>query len=148
MRVADTFFSVNIVSMVFCNRNEKLGTGGFFTRDLRNGEKKINLEFAFNAQGEDVGKGAETGMSLEKMLEDPKSQDIALQLLLIGSFLEQKYNEVQDIEFTFEHNEQGETTVFILQTRDAKRSAMATVRIANEMAHEAMDKARAKGELT
>ncbi len=149
LKVEDTLSAVNIVPMVFGNRNNDSGSGVFFTRDLRTGEKTFNLEFAFNAQGEDVVSGRKTGQSLEVMLADPKSQDVALQLLLIGSFFESKYDNVQDIEFTFEYDEKSKKNLlYILQQRTAKRSAMADVRFAVEMAQEQIEKERANGTLT
>ncbi len=129
--------AVNVQSMVFGNKGNNSATGVIFTRSPANGEKKIFGEFLVNAQGEDVVSGIRTpnpilandkkdGTSMQELM--PKNYE---ELLLICAKLEGHYGDMQDIEFTIE-----EGSLYILQTRNAKRSAMAAVKIAVDMVNE------------
>lgn len=137
LKLEDTLSAVNVVEMIYGNRNSKSGTGVAFTRDTATGEKKFNLEFAFEAQGEDVVKGRKKGMFFEDL--QTQAPDVAENIRLIGQFLEKTYTDIQDMEFTFEHDENSNTTnVYMLQTRNAKRTSQAEVRAAVEMADEGL----------
>ena len=123
--------AVNVVTMVFGNMGEKSGTGVAFTRDPNTGEKKIYGEFLQNAQGEDVVAGIRTPLplsELKKLL--PSVYD---QLIEIMSRLEKHYKDMQDIEFTIE-----EGKLYMLQTRNGKRTSKAAIKIAVDMAHEGL----------
>ena len=123
--------AVNVVTMVFGNMGEKSGTGVAFTRDPNTGEKKIYGEFLQNAQGEDVVAGIRTPLplsELKKLL--PSVYD---QLIEIMSRLEKHYRDMQDIEFTIE-----EGKLYMLQTRNGKRTSKAAIKIAVDMAHEGL----------
>jgi len=115
--------AVNIVSMVFGNLGDDSGTGVAFTRDPSTGEKKLYGEYLRNAQGEDVVAGIRTP---EKITDLQKSQpEIYKQFVEIANKLEAHYRDVQDLEFTVERGK-----LYMLQTRSAKRSAEAAVKIA------------------
>jgi pyruvate,orthophosphate dikinase len=115
--------AVNIVSMVFGNLGDDSGTGVAFTRDPSTGEKKLYGEYLRNAQGEDVVAGIRTP---EKISDLEKSQpEIYKQFVEIANKLEAHYRDVQDLEFTVERGK-----LYMLQTRSAKRSAEAAVKIA------------------
>jgi pyruvate,orthophosphate dikinase len=123
--------AVNVVQMVFGNRGERSATGVGFTRDPSTGEPGVYGEYLFNAQGEDVVAGVRTPQPLEGMRDGlPEAYD---QLLETMQRLEQHYRDVQDIEFTVE-----EGTLYLLQTRSAKRTAAAAVRAAVDMTSEGL----------
>jgi pyruvate, orthophosphate dikinase len=121
--------AVNVVQMVFGNKGEESGTGVAFTRDPSTGEQGLYGEFLANAQGEDVVAGIRTPQPLAAM-EQQLPQAFA-QLLETMRRLEGHYRDVQDIEFTVEDNE-----LYLLQTRSAKRTAAAAVKIAVDMVEE------------
>jgi pyruvate,orthophosphate dikinase len=121
--------AVNVQSMVFGNMGEDSGTGVAFTRDPATGENKFYGEFLINAQGEDVVAGIRTPLHVDEM---PKwNKQVYKQLLEIKDKLEQHYRDVQDIEFTIERG-----TLFMLQTRNGKRTGAAAVKIACDMVKE------------
>ena len=118
--------AVNCQSMVFGNMGDDSGTGVAFTRDPATGENKFYGEFLVNAQGEDVVAGIRTPLPVDEM---PKwNKQVHKQLLEIKDKLEQHYRDVQDIEFTIEKG-----TLFMLQTRNGKRTGAAAVKIACDM---------------
>ncbi len=121
--------AVNVVQMVFGNKGDDSGTGVCFTRDPSTGEAGIWGEFLTNAQGEDVVAGIRTPEPLVRMAERlPEAYE---QLTDTIRRLEEHYREMQDIEFTVE-----EGSLYILQTRSAKRTAVAALRIAVDMVEE------------
>jgi pyruvate, orthophosphate dikinase len=123
--------AVNVVQMVFGNKGEDSGTGVCFTRDPSTGEQGLYGEFLANAQGEDVVAGIRTPEPIERMRERmPVAFD---QLVETMATLERHYRDVQDIEFTVE-----EGTLFLLQTRSAKRTAAAALKAAVGMVEEGL----------
>lgn len=121
--------AVNIQSMVFGNMGEDSGTGVAFTRNPNSGENELFGEFLLNAQGEDVVAGIRTPEPLSKLYEImPETYD---QFKRIAHNLEVHYRSVQDIEFTIERGK-----LYVLQTRVAKTSPIATIKIAVNMAQE------------
>jgi pyruvate,orthophosphate dikinase len=123
--------AVNVQQMVFGNTGENSGTGVLFTRNPKTGEKEIFGEFLFNAQGEDIVAGIRTPLKLDEFAQ--KSPKIYKELEDIIDRLEAHYKDMQDIEFTIE-----EGKLFILQTRNGKRTGAAGVRIAVDMANEGL----------
>jgi pyruvate,orthophosphate dikinase len=121
--------AVNVQTMVFGNMGDDSGTGVAFTRDPSNGRNVFYGEFLVNAQGEDVVAGIRTPRPIIGMKK--WNARVFGQLLSIRSKLEKHYRDVQDIEFTIERGH-----LYMLQTRDGKRTAAAAVRIAVEMADE------------
>ncbi len=121
--------AVNIVTMVFGNMGDDSGTGVVTTRNVTTGEREIEGDYLTNAQGEDVV----SGVRATKPISDLKKEMPAIyrQFATICRQLEKHYREVQDVEFTIERGK-----LWMLQTRDAKRSAQAAVRIAVELAVE------------
>ncbi len=123
--------AVNVVQMVFGNKGDGSGTGVCFTRDPSTGEHKLYGEFLQNAQGEDVVAGIRTPEPIERMGELlPEAYE---QLLSTIARLEEHYRDMQDIEFTVEDG-----TLYLLQTRTAKRTAAASLRSAVEMEREGL----------
>jgi pyruvate, orthophosphate dikinase len=123
--------AVNVVQMVFGNKGDTSGTGVCFTRDPSTGESRLYGEFLQNAQGEDVVAGIRTPEPIERMGELlPEAYE---QLLATIARLEEHYRDMQDIEFTVE-----ESTLYLLQTRTAKRTAAAALRTAVEMVEEGL----------
>jgi pyruvate,orthophosphate dikinase len=121
--------AVNVQSMVYGNMGDDSGTGVAFTRNPSTGENKFYGEFLVNAQGEDVVAGIRTPQPVAEM---PKwNKQVHKQLLEIKDILENHYKDMQDIEFTIERG-----TLFMLQTRNGKRTGPAAVRIAAEMVKE------------
>ena len=121
--------AVNCQSMVFGNMGDDSGTGVAFTRDPATGENKFYGEFLINAQGEDVVAGIRTPLPVDQM---PKwNKQVHKQLLEIKDILENHYRDVQDIEFTIEKG-----TLYMLQTRNGKRTGAAAVKIACDMCKE------------
>ena len=121
--------AVNIVSMVFGNLGQASGTGVVTTRNVTTGEKEIEGDYLTNAQGEDVVAGARPTKPIAA-LEDEMPR-VYRQFARICRRLEKHYRDVQDVEFTIERGQ-----LWILQTRDAKRTAPAAVRIAVDLATE------------
>ncbi|MEO0097284.1 MAG: pyruvate, phosphate dikinase [candidate division WOR-3 bacterium] len=121
--------AVNIQTMVFGNWNEKSGTGVLFTRNVKNGENKIYGEFLFQAQGEDLVAGHVTPLPLE-VLKD-KMPEVYSKLERYVKKLERKLKDVQDVEFTIEDGK-----LYFLQTRAAKRTPLAAVKITCDMVKE------------
>jgi pyruvate,orthophosphate dikinase len=123
--------AVNVQAMVFGNMGQTSGTGVCFTRNPSTGENKFYGEFLVNAQGEDVVAGIRTPEPLEDLAKQWPS--IYKQLLAIRGRLERHYRDMQDIEFTIQ-----EGKLYILQTRNGKRTAQAAVRIAVELVKEGL----------
>ncbi|HEY8177283.1 MAG TPA: pyruvate, phosphate dikinase [Candidatus Limnocylindria bacterium] len=121
--------AVNIVTMVFGNMGSDSGTGVAFTRDPNTGEKAIFGEYLTNAQGEDVVAGVRTPAKISQMRDE--LPDVYAEFEGIAERLERHYRDVQDLEFTIERGK-----LFMLQTRSAKRTAPAAVKIAVDMANE------------
>jgi pyruvate,orthophosphate dikinase len=121
--------AVNIVTMVFGNMGSDSGTGVAFTRDPNTGEKAIFGEYLTNAQGEDVVAGVRTPAKISQMRDE--LPEVYAEFEGIAERLERHYRDVQDLEFTIEHGK-----LFMLQTRSAKRTAPAAVKIAVDMANE------------
>ena len=121
--------AVNVVTMVFGNMGDDSGTGVAFTRDPNTGEKVLYGEYLTNAQGEDVVAGIRTAPKIAQMAQDMPS--VYAEFVRIGQQLEQHYRNVQDLEFTIERGR-----LYMLQTRDAKRTAAAAVKIAVDMVGE------------
>jgi pyruvate,orthophosphate dikinase len=118
--------AVNVVTMVFGNMGDDSGTGVAFTRDPNTGERVLYGEYLTNAQGEDVVAGVRTAPKIAQMAEDmPAVYD---EFQRIGQQLETHYRDVQDLEFTIERGK-----LYMLQTRSAKRTAAAAVKIAVDM---------------
>ncbi len=129
--------AVNVQAMVFGNRGDTSATGVAFTRDPATGERKFYGEFLPNAQGEDVVAGIRTprplnsdasGLSLEETM--PKAYG---ELQLVRERLEKRFRDMQDLEFTIE-----EDKLYLLQTRNGKRTGFAAVRIATDMVDEGL----------
>ena len=123
--------AVNVVQMVFGNKGDESGTGVAFTRDPSTGEPGLYGEFLANAQGEDVVAGTRTPEPLARM--EDKLPAAFEQLRETMRRLEEHYRDMQDIEFTVEDN-----TLYLLQTRSAKRTAAAAVKAAVDMAGEGL----------
>ncbi len=121
--------AVNIQEMVFGNTGEDSGTGVAFTRNPSTGENKFYGEFLMNAQGEDVVAGIRTPKKVEEM--DKVLPKVYKQLVDIRAKLEKHYKDMQDFEFTIEHEK-----LYMLQTRNGKRTAHAAVKIAVDMVNE------------
>ncbi|HEY9180917.1 MAG TPA: PEP/pyruvate-binding domain-containing protein, partial [Candidatus Baltobacteraceae bacterium] len=123
--------AVSVVSMVFGNMGDDSGTGVAFTRDPNTGEKKLFGEYLRNAQGEDVVAGIRTP---ERIADLERTQPgVYEQFVEIAGKLERHYREMQDLEFTVERGK-----LYMLQTRTAKRSAEAAVKIALDMVREGL----------
>ncbi len=123
--------AVNVQSMVFGNFGEDSGTGVCFTRDPSTGENKFYGEYLLNAQGEDVVAGIRTPEKLSTL--EKKNPEVYKQLVEVRERLEKHYRDMQDMEFTIQ---QGK--LYLLQTRTGKRTGLAAVRIAVEMAEEGL----------
>ncbi len=121
--------AVNVVTMVFGNMGDDSGTGVAFTRDPNTGEKTLFGEYLTNAQGEDVVAGIRTAPKISQMQTD--MPEVYAEFQRIGQQLEAHYRDVQDLEFTIERGR-----LYMLQTRSAKRTAAAAVRIAADMVDE------------
>ena len=117
--------------MVFGNMGDDSGTGVAFTRNPNTGEKVLYGEYLTNAQGEDVVAGVRTAPEIAQMAVD--MPEVHAEFLRIGQQLEQHYRNVQDLEFTIERGK-----LYMLQTRDAKRTAAAAVKIAVDMVAEGL----------
>ncbi len=123
--------AVNVQEMVFGNTGENSGTGVLFTRNPKTGEKEVWGEFLFNAQGEDIVAGIRTPLKLAEFAE--VSPKIYKELTDILDNLEAHYHDMQDVEFTIE-----EGKLFLLQTRNGKRTGAAGIKIAVDMHHEGL----------
>ena len=123
--------AVTVMSMVFGNMGEDSATGVAFTRDPSTGEQGLYGEFLLNAQGEDVVAGTRTPRPLEEM-EEAMPQAFE-ELLKTMQKLEQEYRDMQDVEFTVERD-----GLFMLQTRSAKRTGVAALKVAYDMAEEGL----------
>ena len=123
--------AVNVQMMVFGNMGDDCGTGVAFTRNPATGEKKLFGEFLMNAQGEDVVAGVRTPMTIDKLAET--SPDAYAQFVNICNNLEAHYKDMQDMEFTVEHGK-----LFMLQTRNGKRTGAAALKIACDMVDEGL----------
>ena len=121
--------AVNVQSMAFGNMGDDCGTGVAFTRDPATGEKKLMGEFLTNAQGEDVVAGVRTPMPIAQMAE--KFPEAFEQFVNVCNILENHYHDMQDMEFTVEHGK-----LYMLQTRNGKRTAQAALQIAVDLVAE------------
>ncbi len=123
--------AVNVQMMAFGNMGDDCGTGVAFTRDPATGEKKLMGEFLTNAQGEDVVAGVRTPMPIAQMEE--KFPEAFKQFTDVCATLENHYRDMQDMEFTVEHGK-----LYMLQTRNGKRTAQAALKIACDLVDEGM----------
>ena len=123
--------AVNVQSMAFGNMGDDCGTGVAFTRDPATGEKGLFGEFLTNAQGEDVVAGVRTPMHISEMAD--KFPKAFAKFNEVCGILENHYRDMQDMEFTVEHGE-----LFMLQTRNGKRTAQAALKIACDLVDEGM----------
>jgi pyruvate, orthophosphate dikinase len=121
--------AVNVVTMVFGNMGDDSGTGVAFTRDPNTGEKTLFGEYLTNAQGEDVVAGIRTAPKIAQMATD--MPEVYAEFGRIGQQLERHYRDVQDLEFTIERGK-----LYMLQTRSAKRTAAAAIKIAADLVDE------------
>lgn len=123
--------AVNVQMMVFGNMGEQSGTGVAFTRNPSNGDKKLFGDYLMNAQGEDVVAGIRTPIPIAEL--ERENPAVYAQFVEIANKLEKHYRNMQDVEFTIERGK-----LWMLQTRDGKRTARATVRIAVDMVTEGL----------
>ena len=123
--------AVNVQMMAFGNMGDNCGTGVAFTRNPATGEKGLMGEFLTNAQGEDVVAGVRTPMPISKMAE--VFPDVYKQFLEVCKILENHYRDMQDMEFTVENEK-----LYMLQTRNGKRTAAAAIKIACDLIDEGM----------
>jgi len=121
--------AVNIVTMVFGNMGDDSGTGVAFTRNPSTGDKKMMGEFLMNAQGEDVVAGIRNTQQIEELVNN--MPEVYKQFMDITGKLEKHYKDMQDVEFTIERGK-----LWMLQTRNGKRTAKSTVKVAVDMANE------------
>jgi len=123
--------AVNVQTMVFGNIGDECGSGVLFTRNPSIGEKKIYAEFLFNAQGEEVVAGTRTPLHINEFSE--ALPDMYNELIGYTRMLEKRYKDMQDMEFTFENGK-----LWVLQTRNGKRTGPAAVRVASDMFDEGL----------
>ena len=123
--------AVNVQSMAFGNMGDDCGTGVAFTRDPATGAKGLFGEFLTNAQGEDVVAGVRTPMKIAEM--EQKFPEAFAQFQQVCKTLEEHYRDMQDMEFTVEHGK-----LYMLQTRNGKRTAQAALKIACDLVDEGM----------
>ena len=123
--------AVNVQMMAFGNMGDDCGTGVAFTRDPATGEKKLMGEFLVNAQGEDVVAGVRTPMKIDEM--EQKFPEAFEQFKKVCATLENHYRDMQDMEFTVENKK-----LYMLQTRNGKRTAQAALKIACDLVDEGM----------
>ncbi|MBQ6476550.1 MAG: pyruvate, phosphate dikinase [Clostridia bacterium] len=123
--------AVNVMPMVYGNLNENSGTGVAFTRDPATGEKKLMGEYLINAQGEDVVAGIRTPSPIARLEED--MPEVYKQFVETANILENHYKDMQDMEFTIENKK-----LYMLQTRNGKRTAAAALKIAVDLVDEGM----------
>jgi len=124
--------AVSVQEMVYGNMGETSGTGVAFTRNPATGEKKLYGEFLMNAQGEDVVAGIRTPQTIDQLRE--VMPEVYEQFAKIANTLETHYKDMQDMEFTIERGR-----LFMLQTRNGKRTAAAAMRVAVEMVEEGLN---------
>ncbi len=127
--------AVNVQSMVFGNMGNDSGTGVAFTRDPATGENVFYGEYLINAQGEDVVAGVRTPNKIAEMADDPIIHAAHKELEKVRKTLEKNFGDVQDFEFTIERKK-----LYMLQTRNGKRTALAYVKIAHDMVKEGLMK--------
>ena len=127
--------AVNVQAMVFGNMGDDSGTGVAFTRDPATGENIFYGEYLINAQGEDVVAGTRTPLPVAQMANDPTMRGVFKQLEKVRKTLEKRFGDVQDFEFTIERKK-----LYMLQTRNGKRTGLAFVRIAYEMVKQGLMK--------
>ena len=125
--------AVNVQSMVFGNMGETSGTGVAFTRNPSTGEKKLYGEYLMNAQGEDVVAGIRTPAEISTL--ETQNPELYQQFVNICNILESHYRDMQDMEFTIEKGK-----LYMLQTRNGKRTAAAAIKIAVDLVKEGMIK--------
>ncbi len=123
--------AVNVVTMVFGNMGDDSGTGVAFTRNPATGEKVLYGEYLQNAQGEDVVAGIRTPKKIAQLEQD--MPEVYKQFQQVAEMLEKHYRDIQDLEFTVERGK-----LWMLQTRNAKRTAAAAVKAAVDMVHEGL----------
>lgn len=123
--------AVNVQEMVFGNMGDDSGTGVAFTRDPATGEKKLYGEFLMNAQGEDVVAGIRTPQTIDQLQKT--NPEVYAQFVDIAQRLEQHYRDMQDMEFTIERGK-----LYMLQTRNGKRTAQAAMKIAVDLVEEGL----------
>ena len=123
--------AVNVQEMVYGNRGNDCGTGVAFTRNPSTGEKKLYGEYLINAQGEDVVAGIRTPEPISKLESD--MPEVYAEFVRIANLLENHYKDMQDMEFTIENGK-----LFMLQTRNGKRTAQAALKIAVDLVNEGM----------
>lgn len=123
--------AVNVQQMVFGNMGDDSGTGVLFTRNAANGDNHIYGEYLINAQGEDVVAGIRTPQKIDRLEED--MPEIYKQLIDIVKGLERHYRDMQDCEFTVENGK-----LYLLQTRNGKRTGQAALKIAVDLVHEGL----------
>ena len=123
--------AVNVQAMVFGNSGDKSGTGVAFTRNPATGERKLFGEYLINAQGEDVVAGVRTPSPISQLEQD--MPEVYKQFAEIADRLEKHYKDMQDMEFTIENGK-----LYMLQTRNGKRTANAALKIAVDLVHEGM----------
>ncbi|HLI51781.1 MAG TPA: pyruvate, phosphate dikinase, partial [Thermomicrobiaceae bacterium] len=125
--------AVNVQSMVYGNMGSDCATGVAFTRDPNTGERQLFGEYLTNAQGEDVVAGVRTPQPISEMGNDPALASAYEQLQDIAERLEQHYRDMQDLEFTIQHGQ-----LYMLQTRNGKRTGVAAVQIAIDLVNEGL----------
>ncbi len=123
--------AVNVQEMVYGNRGNNCGTGVAFTRNPSTGENKLYGEYLINAQGEDVVAGIRTPEPISKL--ETEMKEVYEQFVSIAKKLENHYKDMQDMEFTIENGK-----LFMLQTRNGKRTAQAALKIAVDLVNEGM----------
>ena len=123
--------AVNIQEMVYGNSGDNSGTGVAFTRNPATGEKKLFGEYLINAQGEDVVAGIRTPLGIETLKEN--MPEVYNEFIKICEVLEKHYKDMQDMEFTIENGK-----LFMLQTRNGKRTASAAIKIAVDLVNEGL----------
>jgi len=123
--------AVNVQTMVFGNMGNDCGTGVAFTRNPSTGEKKLYGEYLMNAQGEDVVAGIRTPAHIDELAN--AMPDVYNRFVEIANILEKHYRDMQDLEFTIERGK-----LFMLQTRNGKRTAAAALQIAVDLVNEGM----------
>ena len=128
---ADWGTAVNVQAMVFGNMGNDSGTGVAFTRNPSTGENKLYGEFLMNAQGEDVVAGIRTPMPIDEL--NKTMPDVYEQFTNIAQTLETHYRDMQDMEFTIERGK-----LFMLQTRNGKRTAAAALQVAVDLVRDGM----------
>jgi pyruvate, orthophosphate dikinase len=123
--------AVNVQEMVYGNMGNTSGTGVAFTRNPATGENKLYGEFLMNAQGEDVVAGIRTPQTIDQLRD--VMPDVYKQFTKIANTLERHYKDMQDMEFTIERGK-----LFMLQTRNGKRTAAAAMKVAVDLVAEGM----------